>query len=115
MNINTKDFRRTLCDTQNLNTDLNSRHLEPNNCTQYSHTDIAGTVGQFVFFSDRREMCPHINRRYLLNLMYLRRRYRKQMKQHSMSMVVSTGMIVEFGDLNNPIKLLSMAEVLQTW
>ena len=29
----------------------------------FTHTDIAGTVGQFVFFSDRIEMCPHINRR----------------------------------------------------
>ena len=48
----------------------------------HTHTDIAGTVGQFVFFSDRRGMCPHINRRYLLGLMYLRRRYRKRAREY---------------------------------
>ena len=48
----------------------------------FTHTDIAGTVWQFVFFSDRREMCPHIKRRYLLGLMYLRRRYRKQAREY---------------------------------
>ena len=42
----------------------------------------AGTVGQFVFFSDRREMCPHINRRYLLGLMFLRRRHRKRAREY---------------------------------
>ena len=48
----------------------------------FTHTDIAGTVGQFVFFSDRREMCPHINRLYLLGLMYLRWRYRKRAREY---------------------------------
>ena len=36
---------------------------------------------RFVFFSDRREMC-HINRRYLLGLIYLRRRYRKRAREY---------------------------------
>ena len=44
----------------------------------FTHTDIARTIGQFVFFTDRREVCPHINRRYLLGVMYLRWRYRKR-------------------------------------
>ena len=48
----------------------------------FTHTDIAGTVGQFVFFSDRREMYPNINRRYLLGQMYLRRRYRKRAREY---------------------------------
>ena len=48
----------------------------------HTHTDIAGTVGQFVFFSDRRDMCPHINRRYIIGLMYLRRRYRKRAREY---------------------------------
>ena len=48
----------------------------------FTHTDIAGTVGQFVFFSDKREMCPHINRRYLLGLMYLRRQYSKRAREY---------------------------------
>ena len=48
----------------------------------FTDTDIAGTVGQFVFFSDRREMCPHINTRYLLALMYLIRRYRERAREY---------------------------------
>ena len=48
----------------------------------FTHTDIAGTAEQFVFFSDRREMCPHIKRRYLLSVMYLRRRYRKRAREY---------------------------------
>ena len=48
----------------------------------FTHTGIAGTVGQFVFFSDRREICPYINRRYLLDLMYFRRRYRKRAREY---------------------------------
>ena len=38
----------------------------------FTHTDIAGTVGQFVFLSNRREMCPHVNRR----------RYRKWIREY---------------------------------
>ena len=48
----------------------------------FTLTDIAGTVGQFVLSSDRREMCPHINRRYQLGQMYLRQRYRKRAREY---------------------------------
>ena len=68
----------------------------------YTLTKLSSGIDQSVFTSQMTCLTKLMMTKGFYNV------YSSQMKLHSMSMIVSTGIIVKFGDLNNPMKLLSM-------